>query len=389
VSGVELTPATDLVMRGGDNPNEEINAIEKQIAQVALQRFATNAVFAEKGLRWSYNWTHFNTFWMAKNPQIIDLLYKHEPYPQYLEVEITTVCNLKCRICEHTYWDEPARNMTFDQFKYIIDQFPDLKWLGMTGIGESFLNPDFLKMVEYVKRRGIYVELYDSFYFIDDESARRLVELGVEKIFASIDGATKETYEKIRVGSDFDKVWENVKHLDKWKKRLKSYFPELCFHYIVTKDNIREVIDYLELLRSLKLDVQFVQYTRMLHAYPEVRDMFVEIPEKTLQDITKRANELGIQIGWNATVPQIKPPMETCVAWWMPFVFVTGEVIPCCCLNEQNDRPWQRETSLGNIFEKPFREIWYGEEYTKMRRALLEKRVPRNCARCSICEVKR
>ena len=66
-----------------------------------------------------------------------------------MEIEVTTRCNLKCIICEHTYWDEPNRDMSFEQFKGIVDQFPKLKWIGLTGIGESFINKDFMKMLRY------------------------------------------------------------------------------------------------------------------------------------------------------------------------------------------------------------------------------------------------
>lgn len=383
---MDVTTIADLATRGGDNPDPELNKLEKQIIQTALHRFERNPVFTEKGLKWTYNWTHFNTLWMSKDQKIIDLLHKKAPYPQYIEVETTTACNLKCKICEHTYWDEPNQHMTFDQFKHIIDQFPTLKWIGMTGIGEAWTNPEFEQMLRYIKSRGTYVELYDSFYFTDDDKARLQVELGVEKIFASIDGATKETYETIRVNSDFDRVMENVKRLDVWKKRLKKYFPELCFHFVVTKDNIDEVVTYLDIIRESKVDVHLVQYTRMLHEYPEVKDQFVEIPQELRKDITQRAQELGIPIGWNATVPQIKPPASTCLAWWMPFILVDGTVIPCCALNEQNDRDWQRATSLGNIFETPFREIWKNDEYVNMRKQLHEGTIPHNCARCSIYE---
>ena len=333
-----LTPALDLAMRGGDNPDQEINELEKRIAQGALQRFEMNPVFTDKGLRWTYYWTHFNVFWMSKDPKIIDLLYTKAPYPQYIEVETTTACNLQCRICEHTYWDEPNVHMTFPQFKHIVDQFPSLKWIGMTGIGEAWTNPEFERMLRYVKGKGIYVELYDSFFYTDDEKARLQVELGVEKIFVSLDAATKETYESIRVGSNWDLVTGNIVKLDKWKKRLHKYFPELCFHFIVTNDNIHEMVDYLDMIRELGVDVHFVQFTRMLHDFPEVKDQFVEIPEDIKEAVLKRGQELGIQVGWNATVPQHKPPASTCLAWWMPFVFVDGTVIPCCALNEQNDR---------------------------------------------------
>jgi len=71
---VSLSPAIDFVMRGGSNPDPEMDEWERRIAETAFQRFSTNPVFAERGLRWTYNWTHFNTFWMSKNQKIIDLL---------------------------------------------------------------------------------------------------------------------------------------------------------------------------------------------------------------------------------------------------------------------------------------------------------------------------
>jgi len=82
------------------------------------------------------------------------------PYPWCLEIETSTACNLKCVMCEHTYWNEPPKFMTFDQFKHIVDQFPRLKRVCPTGIGNGFLNPDYPRMLEYLKKRNYYVELY-------------------------------------------------------------------------------------------------------------------------------------------------------------------------------------------------------------------------------------
>ncbi|MBI5307453.1 MAG: hypothetical protein HZB37_03715 [Planctomycetes bacterium] len=53
--------------------------------------------------------------------------------------------------------------MSYNEFVYIIGQFPNLKWVGMTGIGTSFLNKDFLRMIEYVKSNKIDVEIYAPF----------------------------------------------------------------------------------------------------------------------------------------------------------------------------------------------------------------------------------
>jgi radical SAM protein with 4Fe4S-binding SPASM domain len=90
---------------------------------------------------------------------------------------------------------------------------------------------------------------------------------------------------------------------------------------------------------------------------------------------------------WGADVPTSKPPARNCVSWTMPFIFVTGDVIPCCATNEGNKRQFQKETSMGNIFKQPFREIWYGEKYNALRRKLFSGGVPPQCAACPVFDV--
>ncbi|OFV67074.1 MAG: Radical SAM domain protein [Candidatus Syntrophoarchaeum butanivorans] len=342
-----------------------------------------------KGFRWTYNYIHFSTLYMTKNPLLIKLLQWLEPYPSYIEVEITTKCNLKCIMCEHTYWDEPSRDMSFEDFKKIVDQFPKLKWIGLTGIGESFLNKDFIKMLRYVKSKGIYVELYDTFYFIDENNAKELIKLGVDKLILSFDAATKETYEKIRVGSDFDRVVNNLKNFIRLKNEMNSHFPEMEFHYIISRANVHEVPDYIELIRSLVPDTPEIFFTRMLHEFEETKDLFVEIPQEIVEHAEAKARDLGVKISWNLDVPAVKPPINHCVAWYMPFIFVTGHVIPCCSGNEANQREFQKETSLGNVFEASFKEIWRGAKYKELRRKIRRGEVPEPCKNCCLYDVGR
>ena len=341
-----------------------------------------------KGFKWTYNYIHFRTFYMTNNPILIKLLQWFEPYPSYIEIETTTKCNLKCIMCEHTYWNEPNRDMSFEDFKKIVDQFPKLKWIGLTGIGEGFLNKDFMKMLRYVKSKGIYVELFDTFYFIDEKTAKELIELGIDKLILSFDAATKETYEKIRVGSDFERVLNNLKNFIRIKEGMNSNFPEMEFHYIISKANVNEIPDYIELIRSISSEIPEVFFTRMLHKFEETKDLFVEIPADIIQNAEKKAHDLNLKISWNLNVPTVKPPIEHCVTWFMPFIFVTGEVIPCCSGNEANRRESQKATSLGNVFDTSFKEIWRGDKYKELRRKIRGGEIPEPCKNCCLYEVK-
>ncbi|OPZ92835.1 MAG: pyrroloquinoline quinone biosynthesis protein PqqE [candidate division TA06 bacterium ADurb.Bin417] len=310
-------------------------------------------------------------------------------YPVFLEIEVTTRCNLKCLICEHTYWKEPSRDMSLAQFRSIVDQFRPLCWIGLTGIGESFINPAFLRMLEYVKRRKVFVELYDTFYFIDRATAARLIDLKVDKMFVSLDAATRETYERIRCGSDFERVVRNIRTMMELKRERKASRPEISFHFIANRLNYLEIPDYVDLIASLCGNTPVrVQFTRMLHQFQETADLFIEIPPEIIAEAGRRARGTSITLIWNEDVPAVKPPISRCTAWTMPFIFVTGEVISCCASNEANARDFQKAHGFGNIFEKSFREIWDSGKYRDFRKRVLGGRVPAACVDCPIFAVK-
>ncbi|MFH1002672.1 MAG: radical SAM protein, partial [Chloroflexota bacterium] len=166
---------------------------------------------------------------------VLDPLWKYlpglAPYLWDIEVEVTTRCYLRCVMCEHTYWPDKGylnQDLAFEPFKELIDSLPRLKWINLTGEGSAFLNPDFMKMVRYVKSKDIYLDFSHDFFFMTDEIARELIGLGVERIYLSIDAATKETYEKIRIGSDFDRATGNIRRFIQLKKEMNSPLPELC-----------------------------------------------------------------------------------------------------------------------------------------------------------------
>lgn len=350
-----------------------------------------NNILEVKSVKYGTKIFIFNLLWETKTGNyIIKKLDKLNLfYPVFIEVEVTTRCNLRCIICEHTYWNEPPKDMSFEEFKKIIDQFPMLCWIGLTGIGESFMNKDFLKMLDYIKtRKKSFVELYDTFYFIDKDVADKLIELKIDRIFVSLDAAQKNTYEKIRCGSNFERVIDNVHYLFKTKKKKNSKFPKVDFHFIVNKLNFKEIIDFIELVDSLRENFPVeIQFTRMLHKFPEIGDLFMEVPEEIIKLAEEIADRKQIRLIWNQNVPSIKPPIKECTAWSMPFIFVNGDVICCCASNEANKRDFQKNYRFGNIFEKTFKEIWFSENYKKFRRDITKGKIPIQCVDCPIYRI--
>lgn len=64
----------------------------------------------------------------------------------------------------------------------------------------------------------------------------------------SIDGVKKETYEKIRVGGNFNKLLEN---LELAEKKLKPYGYEILIDCVVTKDNFDELGDFIVFFKNI------------------------------------------------------------------------------------------------------------------------------------------
>lgn len=314
-------------------------------------------------------------------------------FPPFLEIEPTTVCNLRCVCCEHTYWKEPSKNMTFEQFKKIFDDFGRPKWLGLTGIGSSYLNKDYHRMLAYAKSRGTIVEVFDHFcHFRNDNEIRELIEIGPDFQFISTYGATKESFEKVCVGSNFDLLLKNLKTFVKLKKKMKRKFPILNFHYIITKESKEEVFDFIDLVHSLNTEVGEILVTPMLHGFKEAEKFEVRIDEKYVKKVQEKAKKYRIPITINMSAKDEaegllrKPEIRNCKEYIMPFIFVTGHVTPCCGQNEANEREWQKKMSFGNALEQPFRKIWYSPRYVKMRQLIRQNKCPKECVLCPAYE---
>jgi len=161
-----------------------------------------------------------------------------EKYPIDIVAELANVCNLRCVMCFQTDKALPVLKTTsvalmkMDTFKKIVDEcaryrIPALK---LSWRGESMLNKHFTEMIRYAKARGILeVTSLTNGTLMDERMCREIIDAKLDQLVISIDGFTKETYEKIRIGADYDAVLSNLKNLIAIKGKSRKPFIRLQY----------------------------------------------------------------------------------------------------------------------------------------------------------------
>ncbi len=328
-----------------------------------------------------------HTLWVAYLDWTDSLQYHlHKRFPKLpfsprsVQIECTTRCNLKCTMCEISYWTEKPADLQFENIQQMVAHLPRLKRVDLTGIGEALMNPKFMEIVQFLKGQGIYVTLNDNFTLMTELTARRLVELEVDQIFVSLDGATQETYEQIRRGAKFETVIANVQRLLAIKEQLSKKLPEVKINCVVTLSNYPELPDLIELAHTLGIGmVQFVNVITFEDT-AQLGTQDLQRVQGIFQKTVARAQALGVLVKIELFD---KLPVQQCdFPWTRNFVTYDGYVHPCCYTTQNGDRTAQNQRSLGNLIEHSFADLWCGPEYVAFREKMKQGILPYQCKNC-------
>ena len=142
-----------------------------------------------------------------------------------LILDTIAFCELKCIMCPQSKPDPDPDYfrgiMDFEMYKKIIDEITSGKQMVNAILpfwnGEGPLHPRFREMIEYAASRnkihkGFNVfSLHTNFNSLDEEMIKEIIDSQIfGPITLSLDAMSSETYSKIRIGGDFDRVMENI-----------------------------------------------------------------------------------------------------------------------------------------------------------------------------------
>ena len=173
--------------------------------------------------------------------------------PVTMDIEPTTGCNFRCTMCQVSSPDFHSKNMELETFQKVIRENKQLIKIKLQGMGEPLVNKHLFDMIRFAKEYGIGTEIISNGSLLNEKNINFLLDNKLSKLTVSIDGATKKTFENIRIKSNFDIVIKNSKLFSKLIRK-KLFRPEFSAWCTVQKENFDEVEEIAVLCKEIGFD---------------------------------------------------------------------------------------------------------------------------------------
>lgn len=165
--------------------------------------------------------------------------------PLFIAWQLNSACNLDClHCCEeagHSMPDELTREEIMDFCKQIIEL--RVPYVAISG-GEPLLHSDFFTISEFLRGHGVSLKVETNGLLIDSKMAHRFAELDFRSVQVSVDGATPQTFGKLRRKGNYQKTIDACRYLVDAGVNTEMVF-------VPTKFNIHETGDVIEMAYSM------------------------------------------------------------------------------------------------------------------------------------------
>ena len=300
---------------------------------------------------------------------------------EHVFLPLTQRCNLKCPMCmRHVPKNWDASDAAPEIVQSVLDASPFLHSVVPGGTGETLLYGKLIGVIGELKRRmpeDSQVGFNTNGTLMTEETASRLIDMGVNWITFSVDGASKPVYERIRVGSDFNVVTENIARTVEYRNTSGQKNLLLQSNYVIQKENVQEIPAFASLAGSLGLDSVTFSHLRDFR-----RGEINMFGEEMLRPLFEQAAEIGDGYGLKMIFPGTRPLVESkCLFMQAAYLWLSGEVVPCCRMLE-GAYPGAIRT-FGNVRKNSLLDIWNSEEYREFRHGVLTHDFPDECKGCN------
>lgn len=298
--------------------------------------------------------------------------------PRRLVLELTNRCNLNCVMCGRNAADFKPTQFQMDwlsMFEPVTDLVEEVTLMGW---GEPTVHPNFEEFLSWAYQKGLRK------YFCTNgmrlkQLTPALFEYHADIVAVSLDGADAEMNQKIRRGSDFDRIVRALEAINDRRAQEGIAYPYNNFVFAAMKQNLKQLPALVRLAGSIGVnEVKAV----FLTAFDEQsRDQTLYYDMDMVRDVFQQAAEEAERLGVALKLPHLcgedpagEMPHKTCFTGWRDFFLGSdGYVRPCMSTAQK----------LFHISQYPdFWSMWNSEEYQQHRRIVNRPDMTTHCMKC-------
>jgi len=282
------------------------------------------------------------------------------PMPRVIRIEPSAVCNFSCQHCPvGLKLNKSIGIMSRETFEIIFERSKHLrfKWAVLYHGGEPLLNNNLFYFIKKISQISKMVKVVCNGSLLTDEMITKILGSKLNLIDFSLDGLSPEENNRIRVGSNFERISKQIIKLLQQREKIGSKI-----QVYISNIQIPERLGKSAKLKKIRIPAYFKKVFGKWHKHIIIRSYYsMRWPgypsnkHKSNRIVRNYCDSIQnvVTIRWN------------------------GDIVPCCY-------DLLSTKIMGNIIRTPLEKIWNNKVYRDMRQNVHDYNPPSLCFGCKV-----
>lgn len=329
------------------------------------------------------------------------------PVPLRYFFELTYRCNLQCPYC-YVGNSRDKEELTTNDWFNVIEQIPWYSFVTIVG-GEPLIRKDFIDILMRTAQKTFgKVNVVSNGILINDEIIDAFIKSKMLLLSVSLDGYGKNHDNNRAKDGIFDKIMNNFEKMNARKKR-----PMIDIKTIVLENNLNDLVELYKMCTKMRFNFLSISFLRNNNLkqnsvlfdsfapefnenYPIKKYFDMEHFKEVYKELVSLGKKSKVRLRFSPKFEYAKNPLEKIEEFFaIPTDKPVAEIYKPCkypysnmMINPAGDVYPCLSQRIGNVKEKPLKEVFNLPHYRCFRKNLKASKVFGACQMCCELEVK-